>query len=58
MVASRAVATDQDGVDAKFIAASSSTECTPAWTVPWGLQANGVGVNEPVTHPRSSPSTP
>ena len=43
---------------AKFMHASSSRECTPAWVIPWGLQAMSVGSKVPATHPRSSPSTP
>ncbi len=43
---------------AKFMAASSSRPWTPACTMPCGLQATAAGVNEPVTQPRSSPSTP
>ena len=49
---------DKAALIAKFIDASSSSACTPACTVPWGLQANSVGVKTPSTHPRSSPSTP
>ncbi len=43
---------------AKFIAASSTREWTPAWAVPCGLQASWVGVHDARTQPRSSPSTP
>ncbi len=43
---------------AKLMQASSSSEWTPAWTIPPGLQASSVGLNEPSTQPRSSPSTP
>jgi hypothetical protein len=43
---------------AKFMAASRRREWIPAWAVPWGLQARAVGVQVPVTQPRSSPSTP
>ena len=43
---------------AKFMAASSRRACTPACTMPWGLQATSAGTKVPSTHPRSSPSTP
>ena len=48
------------GVDGEDLgwATGTFTPSDLAWTIPCGLQARSVGVNDPTTQPRSSPSTP